>query len=80
MFVSAPLWLTYFLHFSTLQPDLAVGLSLLPFHLIELGLESLVLIGQHLEPILQGGAFLLVATDQLVVDLILKRGKSHVRV
>lgn len=43
-----------FLYVLTLCPDLAVRLGLLPFHLIELCLESLVLIGQHLEPVLQG--------------------------
>ena len=61
-----------FLLLSPLHPDLAVGLGLLPFHLVELGLKSFVLIGQHLEPVLQGRAFLLVATNQLAVDLVLE--------
>lgn len=66
-----PSLLTPFLFLSPLHPDLAVGLGLLPFHLVELGLESFVLIGQHLKPVLQGGAFLVVATNQLAVDLVL---------
>ncbi|MEQ2160268.1 hypothetical protein GOODEAATRI_031875 [Goodea atripinnis] len=52
-----------------MHPHLAVQLCLLPFHLIELGLQSLILIGQHLEPILQGGPFLLMTTNQFTVDL-----------
>lgn len=67
----SPLLLTPFLFLSPLRSDLAVGLGLLPFHLVELGLESFVLIGQHLEPVLQGGALLIVATNQLAVDLVL---------
>lgn len=63
--------LTYFLFQPLLCSDLAVGLGLLPLHLVELGLESFVLIGQHLQPVLQGGAFLLIATYQLAVDLVL---------
>ena len=57
---------------SLIQSDLAVVLGLLPFHLVELGLESFVLIGQRLDPVLQCGAFLIVATNQLAVDLVLK--------
>lgn len=57
---------------SPLLTDLAVRLCLLPFHLVDLVLESFVLIGQHLEPVLQGGAFLIVATNQLAVDLVLE--------
>lgn len=51
---------------------LAVQLSLLPLHFIDLGLESLVLIGQHLQPVLQCRALLLVPTNVLAVDLVLE--------
>lgn len=64
---------------SSLLSDLAVELGLLPLHLVELGLESFVLIGQHLEPVLHCGAFLLVAANQLAVDLVLERRTSKVR-
>lgn len=58
--------------FTFTRAHLAVGLGLLPLHLIELGLESLVLIGLHLQPVLQGRALLLVPANQLAVDLVLE--------
>lgn len=57
---------------SPLDPHLTVRLGLLPLHLAELGLESFVLIGQHLEAVLQAGSLLLVAANQLAVDLVLQ--------
>lgn len=57
---------------------LAVRLCLLPLHLAELSLKSLVLIGQHLESVLQCRAFLLVPTDLLTVYLVLQLGKEKV--
>lgn len=69
---------TSFLPPSILHPDLAVELGLLPFHLVELGLKSFVLVGQHLEPVLQGRALLFVAANQLAVDLILKKKNPNV--
>lgn len=59
--------------YSPLHPHLAVRLGLLPLHLAELGLEGFVLIGQHLETVLEAGTLLLVATNQLAVDLVLRR-------
>lgn len=69
--------LTAFLSQPRLNPDLAVGLSLLPFHFVELGLEGFVLIGQHLQAVLQGRALLLITANQLAVDLVLERNKGE---
>ena len=62
---------------SLLSPHLAVELGLLPLHLTHLGLEPLVLIGQHVEPVLEGGALLLVAANQLAMDLVLEHSRVY---
>lgn len=75
--VTPPLQVTPLLFLPPRHSDLAVGLGLLPFHLVELGLETFVLIGKHLEPVLQGRAFLIISANQLAVDLVLESGKSN---